>query len=584
MHIAFSALTVFCLCLFGLYDLLLSCVYYIQGRRYTNTSGDSKPARSFRPVTTCCRRKCYCMSVEDQKTLYDDYRNLGDYNLQSMYLSGCMSKTEPKRRVTVPSSHKQRAVWHYKVRLAGKSLIVCQLFLRNVLRESPKRLEILQSKILAGNGLLDERGKHTNRPNQIDFEAWTLLDVYCESIPHAPSHYSHSKTDRQYFLNPDLNMKKVFDGFIDYYGAVTGNDIVIAFNTFERHFVTSMPYGFKLPRTDVCNMCFEHESKCSATDEMLFKLHKKKVEGYKHIKALILEKAKAEQHGVLVLEFDYAQNLPLPKIPVTDQFYKRLLWMYVFNVHVYERNTSYMYHFVEGMSKKGANSVCSFLLDVIRLERGQAKEIFLFSDACSGQNRNWTMVTFLMTVAAEFGVTITHVFPVRGHSYCQCDRNFALFSRKVKKTERVETVHDYVQIVEKCKEKHPFIVKEGAVKDFDSHLKQRFKKPRDLQVSKAVIIKYHPNGMLEVHPNYAQLTPSTFNICKKTRTDSILTTAPDAEHSTVSAAKVNDVLSLVRYVSVPNRKFYTDYFGLQKSAAASKPAEDSEPDASDLEY
>ena len=528
------------------------------------------------------------MSLDNQKTLYSEYRGLGDYNRQSIYLSGCMSKTEPKRRIAV-SSRKRRVVWHYKMKLNGNTIVVCQMFFRKVLRETTKRLEILQNKILSGSNVLDDRGKHATRPNKVDADAWTLLHVYCaECIPHAPSHYSHTKTDRQYFLNPDLSMKKLYKGFVDYYGAVTGKDLRLAFNTFERHFVTREPYGFRLPRTDVCNLCYEHELKrhCTPEEKTQIRLHKKKVEGYKYLKQSILDKAEAELDHTIVLEFDYAQNLPLPKVPVTDQFYKRLLLLFVFNVHVHKRNTSYMYHFLEGLSKKGANSVCSFLLDVIQQEKKNAKEVFLFSDACSGQNRNWTVVAFLMAVATELSLTITHVFPVRGHSYCQCDRNFALYSRQVKKTETIEVPADYIRIIEGCKVKDPFIVKEVAVNDF-STWRNRFRMPKDLKLSKSVVIKYHPTGMLEVHPNYAQLTPSVFNVCKKSKSETSVKCVPLDKPATVAPAKAKDVLSLINYISPSNRHFYFDYLkGTVTTGVSLTSSHDTDAagDASDLEY
>jgi len=36
---------------------------------------------------------------------------------------------------------------------------------------------------------------------------------------------------------------------------------------------------------------------------------------------------------VLVVEFDYGQNHLIPKVNVNSQFYKKLLWLYVFNAH-----------------------------------------------------------------------------------------------------------------------------------------------------------------------------------------------------------------------------------------------------------
>jgi len=93
----------------------------------------------------------------------------------------------------------------------------------------------------------------------------------------------------------------------------------------------------------VCNKCFEYESKANHTAEetVSMKLHKQKVDSYKCLKAEIMKKAGKIP---LVLEFDYAQNLPLPKLPVNEQFYKKLLWLYIFKVHVHGTNKFYMYH------------------------------------------------------------------------------------------------------------------------------------------------------------------------------------------------------------------------------------------------
>lgn len=78
------------------------------------------------------------------------------------------------------------------------------------------------------------------------------------------------------------------------------------------------------------------------------------------------------QKNALCLEFDFAQNLPVPKIPVKDQFFKRLMWIYVFNVHVHSKvldkniKQSYMFLMPEGLNKRGANTVCNFVSEVIK--------------------------------------------------------------------------------------------------------------------------------------------------------------------------------------------------------------------------
>jgi hypothetical protein len=471
--------------------------------------------------------------------------------------------------------------------VGGKSVAVCQEFLRKVLNITKKRLEVIQGKLITGYPITDGRGKHKNRPNKTAQEVWELLHVFCDQLPHSTSHYSYSRTQRKYFSNPQLNMRILWETFIDYYEAVSGKLLSIAFKSFERYFVTHLPFGFRRPRSDVCNMCYEYQQKVHPSDaeKAAINLHQKKVEAYRYLKAMILERAEMDKESVLVLEFDYTQNLPLPKIPVTDQFYKRLLWLFVFNVHLHKRDTSCMYHFLEGGAKKGANSVCSFIYDVICNESHGVTDLFLLSDACSGQNRNWTVVTFLMAIAMEMNIKITHVFPVRGHSYCECDRNFAVYSKQLKKVETVEVPEDYIKIIENSKKTNRFIVKRCEIKDIGRHLQGTFRKPKDLQLSKAVVIKYKPSGEVEIHPNYAQVTPSSFNILKNRQiTATSLSASPAADKATITQAKISDVKALLRYVSLDNRHFYNNYFSHYSQSCKDIEITENLDSESELEY
>ena len=58
----------------------------------------------------------------------------------------------------------------------------------------------------------------------------------------------------------------------------------------------------------------------------------------------------------LYLEFEFGQNLPLPKL------------LHIFNVHVHcrkgEFSPNYMFLFTEGVFKKGGNTVFNFLMRV----------------------------------------------------------------------------------------------------------------------------------------------------------------------------------------------------------------------------
>jgi hypothetical protein len=83
---------------------------------------------------------------------------------------------------------------------------------------------------------------------------------------------------------------------------------------------------------------------------------------------------------------------------------------------------------------------------------GTITELHIFSDACGGQNCNNTC-----SISACIGVTchfhaIHQYFPVRGHSFLQCDGNFVTAKRKIRKIDRIYTPEDYNELIQTARE------------------------------------------------------------------------------------------------------------------------------------
>lgn len=233
-----------------------------------------------------------------------------------------------------------------------------------------------------------------------------------------------------------------------------------------------------------------------------YALHKRRVEAYKEIKQHYIRKSQEAGSTVLLLEFDYAQNLPLPKLSVTSQFYKRLLWMFLFNIHCHNDGTSTFYYFLETEGKKDPSSVCSFLHDFllykIKEETFKPTEIVLLSDAAGGQNKNSVVVAYCSWVAMTFNVPVFHIFPVRGHSYNQCDRNFGLYSKTLKKIENVYTASQYIEVFKKCRQNpFPFKVEDGSniIKNWSDCLRAVFGKIKPRAKSVTFKIQSYPRLM-----------------------------------------------------------------------------------------
>ncbi|PSN53375.1 hypothetical protein C0J52_03822 [Blattella germanica] len=155
------------------------------------------------------------------------------------------------------------------------------------------------------------------------------------------------------------------------------------------------------------------------------------------------------------------QNLQLPQIPIQDTFYLRQLSVSVFNVHDLRSGRARFYLYHEGIARKSPDEVCSFLFDYINENVGQhVKHLYLFSDSCGGQNKNHAMVRFcLMLVAQGRFQFITHYFPIRGHSYLPCDRDFSMVKRKIRKMDRIYLLKEYAELIIESSKKMNFEVK-----------------------------------------------------------------------------------------------------------------------------
>lgn len=58
------------------------------------------------------------------------------------------------------------------------------------------------------------------------------------------------------------------------------------------------------------------------------------------------------QNNIETLCFDYQQNMPLPKVPSGDAFYKRQCWFYNIGISAAKSGKHYFYVYDESVGKK----------------------------------------------------------------------------------------------------------------------------------------------------------------------------------------------------------------------------------------
>lgn len=176
---------------------------------------------------------------------------------------------------------------------------------------------------------------------------------------------------------------------------------------------------------------------------------------------------------------DFQKNLPVPNISTNDVYYKRQLSFFSFNIHRLSDGDSVFYTYSEETAKKGANEVCSFLEDYVTHHlSSDVENLTIFCDSCGGQNKNFTTFRYLhhLVHTKKRFKTITVVFPIRGHSYMECDKNMGLINSKA----RTQHPKDWIEIFRaaRCKPA-PFKIEEvdqSMVRDWNSFLSSKYTK------------------------------------------------------------------------------------------------------------
>lgn len=143
----------------------------------------------------------------------------------------------------------------------------------------------------------------------------------------------------------------------------------------------------------------------------------------------------------------------------------------------------------------------------------------MFSDSAGGQNKNFKFLAFCSWFAKVYNVEILHIFPIRGHSYGQCDRNFGLYTTQMKKRQKIQTAKEYVDIISSSRQKpQPFnvlwdktILKKWSEILLPYFLKKPVAKGITFQIQQYRQIFYNPSGTVSASTSYSgYLIPFTF--------------------------------------------------------------------------
>lgn len=474
--------------------------------------------QSFETGQDCnCRLKCFEKVGDHKFELIKRMNSLGSNDSINSYLTGLVTVIPVERRRPRVDDNEAKfrdANFSYSVRYVDESgpieVIVCKkafMALHGIGRA--KVAYILESLKKTGTSPMDQRGKHNNHKHAFSEDTKNKIRDHIKSLKTSDVRYSLADTKKKY-LPGDLNVNKLFKMFKDH-----NPECNVSYESYRTIFCTEFNLAFGYPRKDTCSQCDLYAAKISClkseqqstteneTKERL-EIEIKDISADKDIHLLkadewykLKRKAKKNSRKDKTKEaivFDYAKNYHVPNITTNDVYYKRQLSIFLFNIHVLSTGQSVFYIYPENTANKGSDEVCSFLHHFIyNILDPDVTDLEAFCDSCSGQNKNNIVFKFFhhVVVKEKRLNSVTCLFPVRGHSYNECDKNSALIPQNYE----AQLPEDWTEALRNCRQKpSPFQVievEQEMVKEWGCHLEKVYKQQLGCKTRPIKVFKVH---------------------------------------------------------------------------------------------
>jgi len=519
--------------------------------------------------------KSSSLTPEDVTRFFDEMYKLSKSGQDAFMLRFMCCSSSKRKRVRTVSRRRPVTVKYHVPNQSGQKIRVCAKAFMGVACVTADRLQRLARKCSESGGTLiptEARGGRRSTGGHMEITA--SIKAHISSFKCRESHYGRGKSVRGY-LPPTLSVKRMW--IMWKAERVKEKKRVCSYQKYWDIFVKKFNLGFGNPRTDVCSLCeslrvkIRMEQNSCQRQKLIteHRLHKLRAQRF-------YQELRSTRDGEITVCFDMEQNQPLPKLPVSEVFYARQVWIYNLTVMIKEdhqgKDNTHIYTWLETEAGRGANEVCSAVLDFITwLDVRYAAEgktgltLRLFSDACASQNKNTIMITVLSRFIEKSKVfqKVVHYFPIRGHSFLPPDRVFGRIEQRLRKTEKIVCPKEYHTIFSE----YGTVMKWGVdwqVKDFKSVSKTilKSKLPVKLQEQKVVTVDKAHKRQVGFQTVYSS-EPIFVNLLKpKSSLAAIDKAKLVPKENQVKEAKSRDVSKLMTYFEMPSddesRTFYDD--------------------------
>lgn len=444
-----------------------------RGEKHLDEKGKMKMAKLMNPLINHSHKeptnyKCSLFTEEDRLEIFNDYWKKRDtFKAKRNFLLKFTKAIPVKRRRSEKEvNFRKNLAYEYVLPKNNENLKVCREFFCATLAISYKPIA-LANKDRSNTGEFlgeDQRGKHEPH-NKLKPEVIAAIKNHIESFPPIESHYCR-KSSKRLYLSSGLSISKMFDLFKE---KAAGTDSAkVSYEKYKQVFGQDYNMAFHKPKKDLYATCTLAQSAIEPSEEQKsdFEAHIKRKELSRAAMRSDIESCAMDKE-LIVATMDLQSVLQIPQAEASPFYYKRKLCVYNFTVYneATRDGTCYIWSEVDG--KRGSSEIGSCVKTFIEgeMQKGYRK-IVLWSDNCSGQNRNRYVAAMLLQLVQESPIEIIKQnFLEVGHTQMDVDSMHSAIEHSAKNCS-LFSMNDWSNVIRQARRKHPYHVVRMSHSDF----------------------------------------------------------------------------------------------------------------------
>ena len=401
-----------------------------------------------------CQKKCTEKFPETVRAGINRTFNEFSFAERRLWLDSYIYETETKRTKIYSENEDPKRKFSLQFMLpsgTNKAVVCKKMFLATLGRKTDgfitefrkrKRKHSTDSSSLAP--FKDGRKNRANPHNKKDH---AKIREHINSYQPSISHYSRKNAPNRRYLNPELSVKDMLENYNKKHLEMDQVSYTTYFSVFQQENI-----GFSRPSVDDCSICLSHDAHIEDDDHNNstdcvdcenFKRHQ-----IKYREAREEYQNKEETADTKVLVSDMQKVLVLPKLSSKDHvFVSRLVTFNQTFASKDENGKHFVVLWHEAIAGRTASDVASAYMKII-YHVGIPLHVVFWADNCSGQNKNWYLLTGFVQCVNTWGPeTITLKFLEVGHTFMAADSVHGCIGKKLKR----KLIYDFEDFVTLCK-------------------------------------------------------------------------------------------------------------------------------------